>query len=95
LLDHEVMQRELRRVAERNQGLVTQATVRMLLQLEPAGSFQDRYRAIELAAELGVDTVRVRAPARSRERFDRFVAAVRCELPQIDLAVVEVEAERG
>lgn len=81
--------RELRRIARRNGRVATQRALRTVLLLEGKATFRERFRAVELAAELGVDAVRLVAPPAARERFDRFVAAARRELPLLDLAAVD------
>ncbi|MBW2527271.1 MAG: radical SAM protein [Deltaproteobacteria bacterium] len=88
-------QHELRSLAERNRSLPPQAVLRTLLVLEPRGTFESRYRALQAAASVGVETVRVQAPARSRPRFERFVAAARRELYDLDLSLAIVGDKAG
>ena len=58
----------------------------MALWLEPAGTFEASYRALQMAHALGVDAVCFDAVP--TERWHRFVEASRLALPALDLAVV-------
>jgi len=79
--------RELRGLARRNQALLPQLRVHTTLWLEPGETFTATHGAVKLAAAVGVDAVVLPAP--TTDRWTRFLAAVRAELPELDIALVE------
>ena len=80
--------RELRAIARHADAAPPQAQVRVALRLRIDTSFQDTYRALELAQALGVDTAVLWVDS-GDDRWRRFVAAAQAELPGIELSLLE------
>ncbi|MBW2455167.1 MAG: radical SAM protein [Deltaproteobacteria bacterium] len=79
--------RELRRIVRRNETLLPQLELHTTVGLAPGDSFSQSYQALQLAAAVGVDALRLLAPA--TDRWTRFLAAARSEHPGLDVALVE------
>ena len=83
LLDDTQLDAELAALATHNRSRDAQLRIRITLGLRKLGSFEQGFAAMQQAAALGVDAVRLLMVTGARHR--RFLTAVRRALPALDI----------